>query len=189
MCWCCGCRADWPPTIKDLEKLQYRGADGWAAAGVIRRDVGGMQQQQQQTGGSGTPAAGGAGAAYGIAAWPRKWFVLWPSPGAIKSEKDYPAKELREHGGRWLFQFDYTADGGGGGTAELPLAPPPLSVAEASIPITGVGVNALPSGDGMMVIELTPQEGQADKIRLVTESMEDFGSWVSAIGTMADYRD
>lgn len=127
--------------------------------------------------------------------WPRKWFVLWPSPDATKSEKDYPAKELKEHGGRWLFQFDYgssTGTGGAisrltptsngaGGQTESPL---PLTVAEDTIPIAGIIPCVVPSGNDF-VIELT-QQGQADKIRLRTESMDLASKWMLAIATLAD---
>ena len=100
--------------------------------------------------------------------------MLWPTPDAVKSDRDYPAKELKEHGGRWLFQFECT------NTQILP-----VTAAEATIPIAGVGLNAVPDGDDMFVVELTPK-GQAEKIRLKAESMDVSQQWMSAIATLAD---
>ena len=156
----------WPPAIKDLEKLQYSDQhDGWPGEGIIKREI--------------TAVGGGGGSAVsGPDGWPRKWFVLWPKPGV--AEKDYPAKELKESGGRWLFQFA-APPAGPDGRAQ---PPPPSEKAEVPIPIAGAQVNMLPFGDDTFVIELTPQ-GQAAKIRLVTESMDDFAKWASAIGTLA----
>ena len=106
--------------------------------------------------------------------WPRKWFVLWPNPDAVKTEKDYPAKELKQHGGRWLFQFECSDAGS-----------PPTTVAEATIPIAGVGLNVVPEGEDMFVVELTPK-GQAEKIRLRAETMDITQKWMSAIAALAE---
>ena len=106
--------------------------------------------------------------------WPPKWFVLWPNPDAVKSEKDYPAKELKEHGGRWLFQFECSD-----------ASSPPATVAEATIPIAGVGLNVVPEGEDMFVVELTPK-GQAEKIRLRAETMDITQKWMSAIAALAE---
>ena len=99
--------------------------------------------------------------------------MLWPDPDAVRSEKDYPAKELRDHGGRWLFQFDCGDDGAS-----------PSAAAEAAIPIVGASLNAVPEGEDMFVVELTPK-GQ-EKIRLRAETMDLSQKWIRAIGTLAD---
>ena len=109
-----GC-TDWPPTTKDLEKLEHK-------AGVIRRE----------------PAGGGSD-------WAEKWFVLWPRPGVAL--KEYPAKELKDRGGKWLFQFPCGASGG---------APSAETVAESPFPIAGAQIAPLPmTGMDTPMIELT----------------------------------
>ena len=142
------------------------------------------------------PAGGGSD-------WAKKWFVLWPRPGGAL--KEYPAKELKDRGGKWLFQFPCGASGGAPSAETVAESPFPIAGAQiAPLPMTGMDTPMIeltlavrlitlthaPSACNRSRIRLTRErcwgaQGDATKIRLAADP-ESFGLWMSAIDDLAN---